>query len=275
LIAANPSLEPALRARILALPGEGEIAQAIGKNVDPAAILSARLALAKALGKALETARKGEAAKLATPAPYEPSAASAGKRALRNLLLTYAVTARMQGAELESLRQFANATNMTDKAAAMQRIVHLHDSATHGGQALTAFEKAHGGEPLAMDKWFLVQATAPGPRPAQRIKALMKHPGFSLANPNRVRAVIGAFATGNASGFNAATGEGYRLVGDAIRDLDAVNPQVAARLATAFRSFRMLEPKRRALAKGVLEELRKRKGASRDLSEIVDRILAG
>jgi aminopeptidase N len=274
-IAAAQSLEPAFRARILTLPAEGEIAQAIGINVDPGAIFNARFSLMKAMGKALAAAHKAEAPKLATPGPFDPSAATAGKRALRNLLLSCVVAAKSPGAELESLRQFANATNMTDKAAAMQRIVHLHDSETHGGQALAAFEKAHGGDPLAMDKWFMVQAMAPGPKPAARMKALMKHAGFSLANPNRVRATLGAFANGNASGFNAASGEGYRLVGEAIREIDAINPQVAARLATAFRSFRMLEPKRRGLAKGVLEEIRKRKNLSRDLSEIVDRILGG
>jgi len=101
----------------------------------------------------------------------------------------------------------------------------------------------------------------------------MKHPAFSLKNPNRVRSVIGSFASGNQTGFNAADGEGHRLVAETIRKLDAINPQVAARMLTAFRSFRSLEPQRRKHAEDALIALQQGGKLSRDSSDILDRML--
>ncbi|MCB1460741.1 MAG: aminopeptidase N C-terminal domain-containing protein, partial [Nitratireductor sp.] len=124
------------------------------------------------------------------------------------------------------------------------------------------------------DKWFSVQAMAHGPRPAARMKALMKHPAFSIRNPNRVRSLIGMFATANVTGFNAASGEGYDLVCAKIAEIDAINPQVAARLMTAFRSWRMFEPGRRKLAQTAMKRLQSENMLSRDTRDILDRILA-
>jgi len=272
-IAANGVLEPAFRALTLTLPGEGEIAQAIGRNVDPDAIHQARKGLSAELGLALEPVRRMLRAALATPGPYVPDAEASGKRALRNVLLNLAVSADIGVAEAESLEQFRDADNMNDRFAAFQRIVHLHQSKGQAAEAIATFEARHVGDALIMDKWFAAQATAPGPRAAATVGKLMKHPAFSLSNPNRARSLIGSFAMGNPTGFNAASGEGYELVAQAIGRLDAINPQVAARLLTAFRSYRMLEPARRRLAAQALEELRAGTRLSRDCSEIVDRIL--
>ena len=102
----------------------------------------------------------------------------------------------------------------------------------------------------------------------------MKHPSFSIRNPNRVRSLLGMFATANATGFNAASGEGYELMCTKIAEIDAINPQVAARLMTAFRSWRMLEPGRRKLAQSAMKTLRTGNVLSRDTRDILDRILA-
>jgi aminopeptidase N len=119
----------------------------------------------------------------------------------------------------------------------------------------------------------MVQATAPHENALDRVRALMEHPGFSAGNPNRVRALIGAFATGNQSQFNRIDGAGYMLVADFVEKLDARNPQAAARLMSAFRSWRALEPGRRRLAEKRLREMAAHKDLSVDLSDIVTRCL--
>ncbi|MEZ5872434.1 MAG: aminopeptidase N [Nitratireductor sp.] len=273
-IAGDASLEPAYSAMAIGLPVEGEIAQAIGRNVDPDAIRRARSALGEMLGKSLEAVRIALKDELATPAPYSPQARDAGKRSLNNLLLSFGVMSGSSAAEADSIAQFETADNMNDRFAALSRIVQLHASRGAAAKALEAFEARHGDNPLVMDKWFSVQAMAHGPKPAARMKTLMKHPAFSIRNPNRVRSLIGMFATANATGFNAASGEGYELVCAKIAEIDTINPQVAARLMTAFRSWRMLEPGRRKLAQAAMKSLQSGNALSRDTKDILDRILA-
>ena len=271
-VAEDETLEPAFRAAMLTLPGEGEIAQTLGRNVDPHSIHEARMGLMIALGKALEPVRLSLKDKLATSGPYRPDAEDAGKRALKNAMLTLGVAAGGRQARADCLKAFETADNMNDRFAAFQRIVHLHGRQA-AKNAIEAFEKEYGGDPLTMDKWFSAIASAPGSQAVSTVKKLMKHKAFTLSNPNRARSVLGAFAMGNPTGFNDISGEGYRLVAQKIGEIDAINPQIAARLLTAFRSLKMLEPKRRALAIAALEALRTDRKLSRDCSEIVDRIL--
>jgi aminopeptidase N len=273
-IAVDGSLDPAYRALALNLPGETEIAQTIGRNVDPDSIFRARSALMAEMGAAIEQDREALMAGLDLGGPYDPGAAAAGIRAFANTLLTLGVVANMPDAEDMSSRQFEIAGNMNDRFAAFTRILHWHASRKASAMAISAFAARHGRDPLVMDKWFHVQATIPGRDSVSRIRALMKHPLFSLRNPNRVRSVIGAFATGNQTGFHAVGGEGYRFVADAIRRLDALNPQIAARMLTAFRSYRSLEPQRRRHAEEALLALKGGGRLSRDASDILDRMLA-
>ena len=139
--------------------------------------------------------------------------------------------------------------------------------------ALSAFADRHARTPLAMDKWFMVQATAPREETLAAVKTLTAHPGFSAANPNRVRALIGAFASGNQSQFNRADGAGFDFIADFALDLDTRNPQAAARLLSAFRSWRALEPGRRARARATLERMAQASDLSPDVRDIVDRCL--
>src|SRR5690606_11347247 len=115
---------------------------------------------------------------------------------------------------------------------------------------------------------FAVQATLPGHDALDRVQALSAHPGFSFRNPNRVYALVRTFAAGNPVGFNRPDGAGYRYVGGILRQLDPHNPSVAARIATAFRSYRIMEPERRRQAEEVLGEVRSAGGLSRDLTDI-------
>jgi aminopeptidase N len=273
-IAADENLEPAYRALALTLPGETEVAQAIGRNVDPDAIFRARSSLMAEMGTVLEPVRSGLMSGLVLDGPFDPGAAAAGIRAFANTLLTLCVVANMPDAEETSFRQFHTSQNMNDRFAAFTRILHWHASRKASASAIAAFGARHGRDPLVMDKWFQVQATIPGRDAVTRIRALMKHPLFSLRNPNRVRSVIGAFASGNQTGFHAADGEGYRLVAETIRRLDAINPQIAARMLTAFRSYRAFEPRRRRNAEEALASLKAGGPLSRDASDILDRMLA-
>ncbi len=125
-----------------------------------------------------------------------------------------------------------------------------------------------------IDKWFSLQATIPEPVTLDRVRALTRHPAFSTANPNRIRALIGAFALANHTQFNRRDGAGYNFVADFVLELDPKNPQVAARLMSAFRSWRTLEAQRRGHAEAVLRRVAAKAALSRDVHDIVARTLA-
>ena len=271
-IAADGALEPAYRALMLTVPGEADVAREIGTNIDPDAIHVAREALVSAIARGNMAAFAGVRAAMATPGPFSPDAASAGRRALANTLLDYLAAGSSSPAEASG--QFRAAGNMTERAAALAVLVHRFGGTPEAEAALAAFEKRHGDDALVMDKWFAVQATVPGGDAAARVRKLMDHKLFSISNPNRVRALVGTFAMANQTGFHAADGTGYALFADVVLGVEALNPQVAARLATAFRSWRSLEVGRQALAREALSSIARKPGLSRDLADIVNRTLA-
>jgi aminopeptidase N len=156
----------------------------------------------------------------------------------------------------------------------MTVLAHRFPGQTQAQAALAAFEAAHGDDPLVLDKWYQTQATVPGAAAVGLVEALTRHPGFSLSNPNRVRALIGTFSTMNQTGFHRADGAGYRLFVDTVLDIEKRNPQLAARLATALRSWRSLEPARQQAAREALTALAAPKDLSSDLRDIVERTLA-
>ncbi|MCT8999667.1 aminopeptidase N [Chelativorans intermedius] len=270
-IAADESLEAAYRALALTLPGESDVAREMGTNIDPDAIAAARDALRTAIGRQGQATFAEIHAALQQHGRFSPDAESAGRRALRNVLLDYLAAAG--GPELAA-RQFQAADNMTERAAALAVLAHQFPESEQTRAALAAFEARYRDNPLVLDKWFTVQATVPGQGTVDRVRALMAHPAFSLTNPNRVRALIGAFASFNQTGFHRADGEGYRFVADTVLAVEAHNPQVAARLAVSFRAWRSLEPGRREEARKALAAIAGQKQLSRDLRDIVERTLA-
>jgi aminopeptidase N len=177
----------------------------------------------------------------------------------------------MSGADL--LTHYAEAKNLTDRLAALRLLVHF--GLAEADEALRRFEERYRDNALVLDKWFQVQATAPQHTSLDAVGKLTRHPAFSFKNPNRVYALVRAFAAFNPVGFNRPDGAGYRFVADVIGDLDRQNPSVAARIATAFRSWRMLESGRRDEAEKALRLLQKREPLSRDLGDILVRTLAG
>lgn len=270
-IAADSRLEAAFRALMLSLPAEADIAREIGSDIDPDAIHAARERLAGTIAGANLADFERLAAQLHDAGPFTPDATSAGRRSLKNALLDYVSLGSASPGM--AARQFQAATNMTDRAAALTILAHRFTGSAEADAALAEFERHYGEDALVMDKWFAVQATVPGADTVARVEKLMRHPRFSIANPNRVRALLGTFASANQTAFNAADGSGYRLHAGTILEIEKRNPQVAARLATAFRSWRSLEPARRAAARDALAGIAAHKGLSRDLADIVERTI--
>jgi aminopeptidase N len=161
---------------------------------------------------------------------------------------------------------------MTDRIAALATLS-LHE-VPERQRAFADFYERYAFDPLVVDKWFSLQAAIPQARTLDNVRALTGHPAFSIANPNRVRSLIGAFAQGNPTQFNRADGAGYEFIADTVLTLDPKNPQVSARLATAFRSWRTLEAARRGKAEAALRRIMATSKLSRDLSDIVERALA-
>ncbi len=168
--------------------------------------------------------------------------------------------------------QYQNADNMTDRMAALDTLS-LHDRPERT-RALEDFYRRYADDPLIIDKWLALQAAIPEAGTLDRVRALTRHPAFSMANPNRVRALIGSFAQVNHTQFNRADGAGYDFVADFVLALDPKNPQVAARLMGAFRSWRALEATRRGRAEAALRRVAAAPSLSRDVHDIVARTLA-
>ena len=166
---------------------------------------------------------------------------------------------------------FANARNATDEVSALAMLSELRSP--ERTKAFERFYERWKGDHLVIDNWFAYQATSPLPSALAAVVKLTRHPLFSIKNPNKVRALIGTFAMGNPVNFNRPDGKGYEFLADRVLEIDAFNPQVAARLLSAFRSWKALEAGRRRLAKKTLQRVAKAKPLSRDASEIVSRML--
>src|SRR6266851_242549 len=271
-ILTDGALEPAYVALMLALPGEADLAREIGRDVDPDAIFAARAALRAFLGEKLAGPLFDHYRRLSESGPYSPDAVSAGRRALRNACLDLLAATRRGDAIALAARQYQAADNMTDRMAALATLS-LHDVPERAA-ALHDFYARHADDPLIVDKWLTLQAAIPEPATLDRVKALTAHPAFSFANPNRVRALINAFAFANQKEFNRADGAGYEFIADTVLKLDPRNPQLAARLLSALKSWRVLEAGRRALAQAALRRVAGEPSLSRDSSDIVQRALA-
>jgi aminopeptidase N len=266
------SLEPAFVAQVLAMPSEGDIAREIGRDVDPDAIFAARRDLRSEIGSKLAGLLAETYGRMVENGPFSPDAASAGRRSLKNVSLDLLATAAPATGIARADAQYRGADNMTDRIAALATL--SHHAVPERQAAFDDFYRRYEGDPLIIDKWFGLQALIPETETLDRVKSLTSHPAFSMQNPNRVRALIGNFAQANQTQFNRRDGEGYAFHADTVLALDALNPQVAARQMTAFRSWRALEPARRARAEAALRKVAAGKALSRDLQDIVSRTLA-
>jgi aminopeptidase N len=268
----DTALEPAFIALTLSPPSEADIAREIGSDVDPDAVYAARRALRAAIGRQHDAKLAEIHARMTSADPYRPDAQSAGRRALKNACLDLLALTESDAAIARAFDQYRNADNMTDRIAALETLS-AHDRPERTA-AFDDFYARYAEDPLVIDKWFALQAVIPEPATLDRVRALMGHPAFSAANPNRIRALIGAFAQANPTQFNRRDGAGYDFVADFVLELDGKNPQVAARLMSAFRSWRALEAQRRALAEATLRRVAAMPALSPDVKDIVARTLA-
>ncbi len=260
--------DPAFRALCLRLPGDEEIATALharGQVPDPEAIHAARGQLAQALAER-HAALLGEIYNaMAVPGPYAPDANAAGRRALRLAALGL-LTRTDGGARAQAL--FRAAPNMTETLGALTCLI----EADRAAAPLAAFRDRWSSDRLVMDKWFSVQLAHAAPASAPALAArLAADPTFEWRNPNRFRALMGGFAA-NHAGFHHASGEGYRFYADWLIRLDPVNPQMAARMSTAFETWPRYDSARREKAQAELARIRALPGLSRDMGEMVARL---
>ena len=262
--------DPAFRALLLALPSEDEIARethARGGAADPDAIHAAADAAKAALAEALEAELRALYAEMEVPGPYRPDAADAGRRALRNACLAL-LARRPDGAALAAAQ--AGARNMSERLPALTALDHV--GAPEAEAALAKFAEDWGHDPLVMDKWLTLQATSPRPDALARVRRLAEEPEFPWRNPNRFRSLIAAFAANHVR-FHAADASGYRFLADWLIRLDPLNPQTAARVAGAFETWRRYDAGRQAAIRAELARIAGTEGLSRDMGEMVGRML--
>ena len=187
---------------------------------------------------------------------------------MKNSALGYLAAAGEAG---PAAKQFAADANMTDTLSALTILVDTADAARD--TALGAFYEEWKDNPLVLDKWFAVQARSNAPDTLSRVKALLQHPDFDIKNPNRVRALIGAFA-GNPAVFHDKSGAGYRLLAELVIKLDAINPQIAARLLTALGTWRRFDEQRQKLMRAELQRIHDIENLSQNSFEMASKSLA-
>jgi len=241
----------AFAALMLTPPLESEIALAM-QPADPEAIHAVRTDLIRVFAAAHRGAFERIYGAHDAAEQFSPDAESAGRRALRNACLRYLTAADDEAAARRSDTHYRGASNMTDMIAGLAQLSRMNSPLRE--IAFAHFYDRFRDNPLVLDKWLGLQASSPLPGTVHGVHALMKHPFFDIRNPNRVRALVGAFS-GNHLRFHAADGEGYALVGEALRTLDAINPQVAARMAGAFENWRRYDAARQALMRAELEAM--------------------
>jgi aminopeptidase N len=262
--------DPALMALILTLPSENEIAE-LFETIDPQAISDVRESLVRLL--ATELADEWLAVYNANQSDeYRIEHAEIGKRSLKNVCLGYLAFGDVELADKLVNAQFSHANNMTDSLAAMAASVAAQLPCREA--LLVAFDERWHQDGLVMDKWFALQATSPAPDVLNRVRALLNHRSFTLSNPNRIRSLIGAFASANPSAFHAANGSGYQFLTEILTDLNTRNPQVAARMIEPLIRLKRYDAGRQALMRNALEQLKGLDKLSGDLYEKISKALS-
>ncbi|MBK8286792.1 MAG: aminopeptidase N [Ahniella sp.] len=265
------SLDPALVAECLNLPDEAYLSEQID-HLDPHRLFTARRSIERWLGSTLTAPLIHRFQQLHATAGGGFDAPSTAARRLRHRALALLIAGAPDNHAPRALLLCRDARNMTERLAGLSLLIQ-HGLA--GGEAeLARFLADYHDDPLLIDKWLAVQAADPQPGAVDRVRALIGHAAYTHRNPNKVRSLVGTFGRLNRVGFHAADGSGYALYAEALQAVDALNPQVAARLCAVFNSWRRFEPVRRKLMQDTLERLLAA-GLSRDCTEIVEKALAG
>ncbi len=269
----DSELDAAMVAEIIRLPSEAYLVE-LAEVADVDAIHFAREWLRRALAVALrdDMAARYQALVAAGAGEFSASAPAMADRSLKNSLLGYLMLTGEQQVLNWCVRQFVEASNMTDRQAALVALVNSPFELQREA-ALADFAERWAAYPLVMDQWFSVQAVASQPGALERVEKLMEHPLFTLRNPNKVRALIGAFVNQNLANFHAIDGSGYAFLADRIIELDRSNPQIASRLVTPLSRWRKFDDERQALMREQLSRILAEK-LSPDVYEVVSKSLA-
>ncbi len=265
----NETLDRSLRARALALPSISYISERMN-TADVHAIHTARVFIHEQLSRQLQphwlelfSANQSD--------EFSLSPEAMGRRFLKNVALAYLFYAEPETHVSLALDQFEKANNMTDQLAAFR--VLAHNDTSQRSQVTDAFYQQWQEEHLVIDKWFSIQAMAVLDDTIDTVKGLFRHPDFALKNPNRVRALLGAFCSSNPVSFHHASGEGYRLLGEHVEKLNSLNPQIAARLLSPMTRWHRFGPTAQAMMKAELQRLSELPHLSRDVYELVSKSL--
>ena len=272
-VLSDMSLDAALRELALTLPSEMMVAERLDE-IDPHAIHQARQFMRKALAEKLEKEWRDAWDRNRTEGMYRPVPSDAGKRALKNLALSYLLALDNPAYCQMAIEQYNRADNMTDRLAALTSLVHSGCMNRHpeAKALLDDFYREFENEALVIDKWFSLQATSPHAG-IETITTLMEHPAFTLKNPNRARSLIFGFCHNNMAQFHAADGSGYEFWSKNLIELDRINPQVAARLARCMDQWKRYIPSLRKPAKQALRHVSEQP-LSRDTREIIEKTLS-
>jgi len=266
----DPAVDAAWRARALTLPAERILAERMSE-IDPQALAEARDHVRAELGQALAAPLRAAIDANQTPGAYSPDPVSAGRRDMKNLALNYLMAGGDADSQAIATAQYAQAGNMTDRMAALSALVN-HGSGQAAAKALDDFYQRWQNDPLVVDKWFALQATA-RTATVDSVRQLMQHPAFTLRNPNRARALVFQFCLNNPRAFHAESGEGHRFWAEQVLALDALNPEIAARLARGLEQWTRYTPALRQSMQTALVGVRQHSGLSRNVTEIVSKAL--
>jgi aminopeptidase N len=263
--------DPALTAELFSTPAESHLAESCA-SVNPDLLHAARNALRAEMADALEAQLLQVYVDQLNSGVYSPDAKSAGQRAIKNVCMGLLVETEKDEYIDLCLRQFETATNMTDEYAALQSIVQTERPERE--TALANFHIKWKSEPLAMDKWFAVQAGSHARNTPEQVERLIHHPAFDIKNPNKAFALLRTFASNHVH-FHRSDGAGYKLISDAVLEIDKINPQVAARIARSFDRWQKFDATRQNHAKLALEKIINQPQLSKDTAEIVSKTLKG
>ena len=271
----DESLDQAMVAEMLSLPSEAYLTE-ISEVADVDAIHAARdfarqgiaTALFDLLWKRYQANRE-----VSRQTPYVAEASHFARRALQNIALSYLMLSGKPEVVAACVDQFEQADNMTERLTALAVLVNSGVEAERD-KALETFAEHFKDNPLVMDQWFSVQAGNTQPAGLERVQHLMQHPAFTLKNPNKVRALIGAFANQNLVNFHRADGAGYRFLADQVIVLNKLNPQIASRLLAPLTRWRKYDASRQGLMKTELERILASGELSSDVYEVVSKSLA-
>lgn len=268
----DESLDAAMVAEMLTLPGENYLAELASQNggADVDSIHTSRNLVKSAIAVACSDSLQARFDALASDEDYAATAPQVAARSLRNVCLEYLVVGDA-GKILLAQNQFVSATNMTDRLAAL-RIITFYGTQEQSALVLDQFYQQWRHETLVVNQWFQLQASIPGGDGIARVQGLMSHPDFDLKNPNKIRALVGAFANNNPINFHRKDGQGYRLLTDVVIELNTLNPQIASRLLNPLTKWRNYAG-RKELMKSELERLAALPNLSKDVFEILTKSL--